>query len=111
MGTFMEMFQDINWVIVFVFVILAFFVARLTAGKRQGEGLFSKVFQSNRDLDTSLGLIGMFGIIFVMLMAFHDDVKDQAGLVFLMAFYALRDLIIGKPKENNNGAAPPGTDH
>ena len=97
-----ELISQVNIIAVVIVAVAVFFVARLTAGKKEGNGFLSNVFQSNREFDTTVGLVGMFFILFTMMICFQDNLKEEVPMIFLMAFYALRDIVTGKPKENGN---------
>ena len=75
-------------------------VGKMT-GKREGDGLFARIFKDNKDFDSTLDRLCITGIIIFMLVAFHDDFGDaaKAGLIvnlFLMAFNAWQSLVLGK---------------
>ena len=67
------------------------------------KSLISQLFHTNEDLDTTLALLlkaftvfGVFVIVFTMVIVFHDDVKDKAGMILISAIsmitLAMRDM-------------------
>ena len=87
-------------------LLLGVFAGRLMK-KREGEGLFARIFKDNKDFDSTLDRLSITAIILFMLAAFHDDMADpvKAGLiinVFLMAFNAWQALVLGKAMKDIN---------
>ena len=82
--------------------------------KREGEGLFSRIFKDNRDFDSTLDRLCITTIIMFLLISFHDEMKNPAtaGLIinlFVLAFNAWQSLVLGKAvrdmqKAEHNGA-------
>ena len=72
------------------------------------ESWLSNVFQTNKDLDTTLGLIGINLIVIFMLISFHDDLaEDSSALIaiFMGAFNLYQTIVHGKAMReihNNN---------
>ena len=90
-----------------VFVIIALFAILMylvfTKPTREGKSLLAQLFTSNEDLDSTLEVmlkiftvLGVFVIVFAMVVAFHDDIKDKAGMVIISAIgmisLAMRDM-------------------
>ena len=89
--------QNANWLILGGIAVILFAITRLTKPREDtGNSVLSQVFANNQEFDTTIGMIGMFLVLFVMLVYFGDDLKDDIPLVFLMAFQALRDIVTGK---------------
>ncbi len=96
-----------------VYIILTLMAALMylvfTRPRADDKSLISQLFTTNADLDTTLLVIlkgltvlGVFVIVFAMVVAFHDDIKDKAGMVIISAIgmisLAMRDMF---PNGNN----------
>ena len=92
-----------HWLIVILWAVSLIGVYAFTRKRGEGDTLLSKLFTTNADLDTTLLVIlkgftvlGVFVIVFAMVMAFHDDIKDKAGMVIISAIgmisLAMRDM-------------------
>ena len=68
-------------------------VMHLIGRKSTGEGLLSKLFTSNREFDTTLGMILTTVLIFFMIHHFHDDLKAEAGYIILAAVNGLMTVL------------------
>ena len=77
-------------------LVVAAWVIGLLIGRRSkqstGESFLSKLFSSNRDLDTTLSIVGIFAIVFTMALCFHDDVSDKAGMILISALATMREI-------------------
>ena len=89
------------FVIITLFAILMYIV--FTKPTKEGKSLLAQLFTSNEDLDSTLEVflkiftvLGVFVIVFAMVVAFHDDIKDKAGMVIISAIgmisLAMRDM-------------------
>ena len=93
----------------FVIWILSLYLIRRKRDTEK-ESWLSKVFQTNKDLDTTLGLIGINLIVIFMLVSFHDDLADDSSAliaIFMGAFNLYQTIVHGKAMReihnNNNG--------
>ena len=90
-----------------VYIILALMFAVMylafTRPRADGKSWLSQLFTTNDELDSTLNVIlkgftvlGVFVIVFAMVVAFHDDIKDKAGMVIISAIgmisLAMRDM-------------------
>ena len=82
--------------------------------KANPDGLLSKLFQTNEDLDSTLDMIlkmltvvGAFALVIGMLIAFHDDIADKAGMALMSAIgmisLAMRDMFPSGGNGKGNG--------
>lgn len=63
-------------------------------GRRStGEGLLSKIFTSNREFDTTLGLVVSAILIFTMIHVFGDDLESEAGYIILAAVNGMMGIL------------------
>ena len=78
--------------------------------KREGDSLLSRLFTTNEDLDSTLSVIlrmltviGVFALVIVMIIYFHDDIKDDAGMITISAIgmisLAIRDMFPGSKED------------
>ena len=68
-------------------------VMHIIGRKSTGEGLLSKLFTSNREFDTTVGLIVTSALIFFMIHHFEDDLASEAGYIILAAVNGLMGLL------------------
>ena len=91
-------------------VVMLFVMGMLRRKQSSGDGFWSKVFQSNQDLDTTIGIvIGAFLVIFCI-VSFQDGIDSSEGgyivLAGLNGWFALAGYKKGfkdGTKENGNG--------
>ena len=80
--------------------------------KSTGDGLLSKLFTSNREFDTTLGMILTSVLIFFKIHHFQDDLKAEAGYIILAAVNGLMGILGYKKgvsdaqNGNGNGKTP-----
>ena len=97
---------------VYIMIALMAVLMYLVFTRPQGDdkSLLAQVFKSNADLDSTLEVLlkgltvfGVFVIVFSMVVAFHDDIKDKAGMVIISAIgmisLAMRDMFPNGNKE------------
>lgn len=97
-------------------IIIAALVLLLLGGifsrifrKDSQEGFFSRIFKTNKDLDSTIDHLALPGILTFMLISFHDDLINpaSAGLVlalFTSAFGVYQSMITGKTvRDMQNG--------
>ena len=104
-----------SWIITFI---------ALAARPRKGEGFLSKVFTSNRDLDTTLLILlrgavvfATLAIVVIFFSMFHDDLdKSDVGMLGMhvigMAGNALTLVSVmngHEKKSDKTDETPPGT--
>lgn len=87
-----------------IFLIIGGLIGRF-GRRREGEGVFARIFKDNTDFDSTLDRFSITAVIILMLILFHDDMTDpaKAGLIvniFLMAFNAWQALVLGKALKN-----------
>ena len=89
-----------------VLLLVGLVVGRLSK-RSQGDGFFSRVFSSNRDLDTTLGILLLGIITITMIFHFHDSIKEQAGVIVMGTVNAFTAYALGhkngKAEANNDG--------
>ena len=84
--------------------------------RKNGLGsVFSKLFQTNDDLDTTLNVclriftvFGLFVLVVVMVVLFHDDIKEDAGMIVISAIGMISLAIQSMFPVSNNGRKPNG---
>ena len=87
------------YIIIAAIWLMSLFLVR----KAKPDGMFSKLFQTNEDLDSTLDMVlkmltvvGAFALVIGMLIAFHDDIADKAGMALMSAIgmisLAMRDM-------------------
>lgn len=115
-------FLGMDWHVWVILAILWACTVVYVRRKREGDSLFAKLFQSNKDLDTTLALVlrGVvtIAVLIIMLMffsMFHDDL-DQSDVGMLasqivgMGALVLNNIMDNKPKHpNGNGDTPKET--
>ena len=101
--------QNTNWIILGIAAVAFFAIGRFSRNDNK-EGVLSKIFENNKEFDTTIGLVGMFLVLFTMLAFFGDDLTDDIPMVFLMAFYALRDIVTGKKGNGHDNGQTRTTD-
>ena len=80
--------------------------------KSTGEGVLAKLFTSNREFDTTLGIILSAWLVFMMIHHFQDDLKAEAGYIILAAVNGLMGILGYKKgvsdaqNGNGNGKTP-----
>ena len=84
-------------------------ILRSLVGRKGGEGFFSRIFQTNKDLDSTLDRVSITTIIIFMLISFHDDFTDptkaaQITIIFLALIHLYQAMITGKTvRDMQNG--------
>lgn len=84
-------------------LLLGLIISRLLSKKPPSEnkGLFANIFTSNKELDTTLGILVFAYIITLMILHFHDDIASEAGYIILAAVNGITALLAVK-KHNGN---------
>ena len=102
-----------HWQVILLIIFIAFISYIGGRGKKgQGEGAFSRIFKTNYEFDSSFALAGMIFITVMVLLAFHDDIKDKAGMIVLAFAIGLKDICLQmltnkKIAQNGNGNGQP----
>ena len=98
-------FSELQMILGFIVILSigVFLGNRISKKSTAGDSFLARVFQSNRDLDTTVGLIGINLIIIMMLISFHNAVKSDIGMIFLAAFNLYQSIVLGKSRENGSG--------
>ena len=97
----------LDWHIYIILAVIWVLSLMLVRRKRDGDSAFMRLFQSNEDLDTTLDKVlkiftvaGIFGLVVAMIIAFHDDIADKAGMALISAIgmisLAMRDMFPGR---------------
>ena len=73
-------------------LVVGLLIGTTAANKTRVNHFLSKLFSSNRDLDTTLSIVGIFAIVFTMALCFHDDVSDKAGMILISALATMREI-------------------
>ena len=100
---------ELGWIelicIAFFIATICFHVGKILGRKKAsvGEGFFSTVFKSNRDLDTTISLFGSFLLVIFMAYLFRSEIKEEAALIFMGAFNLISYLARDKPNGHHNG--------
>ena len=94
----------LDWHVYIIMALMALVMYLVIARPRADDkSLISQLFTTNADLDSTLDkllkiftVLGVFVIVFAMVIAFHDDLKDKAGMVLISAVgmisLAMRDM-------------------
>ena len=64
--------------------------------KSSGDGFFSKVFQSNKDFDSTLDRITLSVIILTLILCFQDGVQSHFDMIFTGFFMVYKDVVHNK---------------
>ena len=94
-----------NWHVFVIAIMFALMVTMLFKKKNGENSLLARVFQTNQDLDSTLEVLlkiitvlCVFATIFVMCLAFHDEIQEPGTVLasaFAMATIAIRDMFGG----------------
>ena len=101
-------FTMIQIIITGVVLLFAGAILRSLVGRKGGEGFFSRIFQTNKDLDSTLDHVFLPALLVFMLVSFHDDLAGQSAgnvlAIFIAAFALYERVVTGKTlRDMQNG--------
>ena len=99
---------------IYLIIAAVWLMSLFLVRRNNPNGLLSKMFQTNEDLDSTLEMvlkmlttIGAFALVIAMLIAFHDDIADKAGMALMSAIgmisLAMRDMFPSGGNGKGNG--------
>ncbi len=102
-------FTTIQIVITAIVLLGVGAILRSLIGRKSGEGFLSRIFQTNKDFDSTLDRVSITTIVLFMLISFHDDFTDptkaaQITIIFLALINLYQTMVTGKTvRDMQNG--------